>query len=106
MKFGDCYKYMEKLISSQDFSDIDKDFTAMLYLTGEDKGYIYMSYINGVKTIEPIRHNSANIYLTMTINTFEKIINGQMDILRAFTTGQIQAKGNVVLALAIYNSFK
>ena len=106
MNFNESYKYMENLIMSQDFSNISKDFTAMLYLTGEESGYIYMSYINGVKKIEPVKHDSANIYITMSLEVFEKLVNGQSDVLRAFTTGKIQAKGNVILALAIYNSFK
>lgn len=106
MNFNDCYKYMERLVSTQDFSSIDKDFTAMLYLTGKDSGYIYLSYICGVKSIEPVKHNNANIYLTMSTDTFEKIATGQIDVLRAFTTKQIQAKGNAVLAMALFNSFK
>ena len=105
MNFNESYYYMENLIMSQDFSGISKDFTAMLYLTGKESGYIYISYINGIKKIEPIKHDSANIYLTMTLDVFEQLINGQLDVLRAFTTGKIQAKGNVILALAIYNSF-
>ena len=105
MNFNESYYYMENLIMSQDFSGISKDFTAMLYLTGKESGYIYISYINGIKKIEPVKHDSANIYLTMTLDVFEQLINGQLDVLRAFTTGKIQAKGNVILALAIYNSF-
>ena len=61
MNFNESYYYMENLIMSQDFSGISKDFTAMLYLTGKESGYIYISYINGIKKIEPVKHDSANI---------------------------------------------
>ena len=42
MNFNESYYYMENLIMSQDFSGISKDFTAMLYLTGKESGYIYI----------------------------------------------------------------
>ncbi len=106
MKFEECYRYMENLLKSKDFSSVAKEFSAILYLTGEENGYMYFSYVNGKKIIEPIRHNSANLYITMSTVTFEKLITGQADVLRSFTTGQIQAKGNVVLGLALYNALK
>ncbi len=106
MNFKDCYNYMESFLYSQDFSSIGKDFSSQLYLTGEDSGYIYFSYKDGVKKVEPVKHDLVNIYIAMSVGNFEKMINGELDVLRAFTTKQIQAKGNVVLALAIYNLLK
>ncbi len=106
MNFNDCYRYMENFIHSKDLSSVGKDFKALLFLTGRESGYIYVSYKSGVKFIEPARHNSVNIYITMSIANFEKMIKGELDVIRAFTTKQIQAKGNVVLALSIYNLFR
>lgn len=106
MNFEQCYIYIRDMYMKHDVSNIGRDYSALLYLSGNESGYIYASYINGQKFIEPVRHKSANIFLSMSIATFEQLINGHLDLIRAFTTGQIQAKGNVMLALSIYNSFK
>ena len=106
MGVNDCYIYLDNLIATQDFSGIGKNFTAMLYLTGEESGYVYLSYTDGKKCLEAKKHDSANIFLSMSTDVFEQIVLGQTDVLRAFTTGKILAKGNVILALQIYNSFK
>lgn len=105
MDFNDCYEYMADFLYSQDFSSVGNDFTALMYLTGKEDGYIYFSYKNGEKKVEPVKHELVNIYVAMSIENFEKMIYGELDILRAFTTKQIQAKGNVVLAMSVYNLF-
>ena len=100
MDFNDCYEYMADFLYSQDFSSVGNDFTALMYLTGKED-----SYKNGEKKVEPVKHELVNIYVAMSIENFEKMIYGELDILRAFTTKQIQAKGNVVLAMSVYNLF-
>lgn len=106
MTFNECYTYIERLFYSHDFSDIGKDFTMLVHLQGEDGGYAYLTWKDGMRSAEPVKHKSASIYLKLTMEVFEKLRTGQLEVFKAFTTGQLQAKGNVVLAMAIYNSFK
>ena len=75
MDFNDCYEYMADFLYSQDFSSVGNDFTALMYLTGKENGYIYFSYKNGEKKVEPVKHELVNIYVAMSIENFEKIIN-------------------------------
>ncbi len=97
---------MKALVEAKDFTTVGKDFSCLLYLTGEESGYIYISYINGVKLVEPVKHESANIFLTMSTELFGQMVSGNIDVFRAFTSGKIQAKGNVFLALAVLNALK
>lgn len=106
MNFNECYQTAEKYFLAQDMSSVGRNFSALVSLTGEDSGYIYMLCMNGRKLIEPIRHPYADIRLTLSTKTFEDLLTGKLDPIRAFTTGQVQAHGNVMLALAIYHSLK
>ena len=106
MDFQQCYQYIGNVFYEHDFSDIGKNFSALITLKGKEYNYIFLSYINGEKYMAPKCHKSASIYLSLSVDTFEAIANGKLDSFKAFTTGKIQAKGNVVLAMSIYNSFK
>ncbi len=106
MNFNECYKTAEKYLLAQDMSAVGRNFSALVHLTGEDSGYIYMLCMNGRKLIEPIEHPYADIHLKLSTKTFEELMTGRLDPFKAFTTGQVQAKGNVMLALTIYNSLK
>ena len=104
--FNTCYSVVQNVFFGCDISTIENDFTFMLKLTGAEEGTIFLSYIQGVKYIEPFVHADADIILTMSMETMEQILNGELDAFKAFTTGQLQAKGNVALAMSIYNLLK
>lgn len=110
MTFEECYKVVEGRFNTTDLSKADTDFSGMICLENKqnpsDSGYIYLSYINREKYIEPVKHNKANIVVTLSNNTFESICKGQIGSFKAFTTGQIKAKGNIFLALSIYKKLK
>lgn len=106
MNFQDCYAIIKEKFDRKDISVINTDFTGIIHFTGEDGGYIFASYIDGKKFIEPLQHDNANISVSLSVDTFEKIIHQEMDPFRAFTTGKIKAQGNVFLALSLYKKFK
>lgn len=106
MKFEECYNMIKDVFESKDISAIDTDFTGLIHFPGDDGGYIFGSYINGKKFIEPVKHDKANILVTLSVDTFEKIIKRELDPFKAFTSGKIKASGNVFLALSLYKKIK
>lgn len=110
MNFKECYEVVKTRFNQTDFSKVDTDFSGMIYLENtqepSDSGYIYLAYIKGEKHIEPIKHDKANIVVTISTNTFESICNGKIGAFKAFSSGQIKAKGNIFLALSIYKKLK
>lgn len=106
MDFSEQYKVIENRFMENDTAAINKNYTAQFHITGKDGGDIFFSYMNGKKFIEPVKHNRADIDITMSCDTFDEFMSGRLDGFRAFTTGKIKASGNVMLALAIYNSFR
>ena len=106
MKFQESYRLMKQKFETMDLSKVDKDFSSIICLTGNDPGYVYAAYIKGKKIIEPIKHDKANIFVTMSDQTFEDLIMKRIDPFKAFTTGKVKAKGNVFLALSLYKKIK
>lgn len=110
MNFQEAYKYIEEQFNAIDLSKVDDDFTGIICLENKqkpsDNGHIYLSYIKGQKYIEPVKHNKANLVVTLSTNTLESIRNKQIKAFKAFSTGQIKAKGNIFLALSIYKKLK
>lgn len=110
MTFKECYNVIKERFGTTDLSKVDTDFSGMICLENKqnpsDSGCVYISYINGKKLVEPVKHNKAKIVVTMSNNTFESICKGQIAPFKAFTTGQIKAKGNIFLALSIYKKLK
>lgn len=106
MTFKESYEIVKAKFEAMDCSQIDNDFSAILCLTGENAGYVYGAYIGGKKIIEPIKHDSANIFVTMSDETFEAILNKKLDPFMAFASRKVKAKGNVALALSLYKKIK
>ncbi len=105
MSFDEQYKVIEDKFMENNTA-VSRNYTAQFHITGKDGGDIFFSYMNGHKFIEPVRHNGADINITMTSDTFEEFMSGRLDGFKAFTTGKIKATGNVMLALSIYNSLR
>lgn len=58
------------------------------------------------KIIEPVKHDKANLFVTLSDETFEQLVQKKTDPFRAFTTGKIKAKGNIFLAMSIYKKLR
>lgn len=106
MEFKESYRIIKNKFDEMDSSKLDTDFSAIICITGKDQGYVYLAFIGGKKYIEPVKHDSANIFATMSDETFEAIVNKKLDPFKAFASGKVKAKGNVFLALSIYRKLK
>lgn len=106
MTFKEIYENVKSTFLAQNVSNIDTNFSAVVHITGKDEGYIYIAFVDGQKIIEPVKHNSANIVVSLSSETFEQLVKKQIDPFKAFTTGKIKAKGNVFLALSLYKKYK
>ena len=106
MTFEESYQFIKTKFEYMDLSKVDKDFSAVLNITGKNAGYVYMSYIGGKKIIEPVKHDKASLFITMSDETFELLVQKKLEPFKAFTAGKIKAKGNIFLAMSIYKKIK
>lgn len=106
MDFDQCCDILKNTFCTLDFSDLGTDFSVIVFITGNDGGYVYIASVDGEMIVEPIKHDSANLFISISKETFEEIYQQQLDPFKAFTTGQIKAKGNVSLAFSLFNKLQ
>lgn len=106
MNFEESYNLVKNKFMEADLSAVNKDFSAIICLQGEEDRYVYVAYIGGQKIIEPVRHSSANIFISLSEETADQLLNKELDPFKAYTTGKVKAKGNIFLALSMYKSYK
>ena len=106
MKFEECYAIIKEKFEKKDMSKVDKDFSGVLTITGDDPGCVYLAYVGGQKIIEPVKHDKASVFVSMSGQTFEDLLQKRIEPFKAFSTGKVKAKGNIFLAMSIYKKLK
>lgn len=90
--------------------DIDvsgTDFLAVQFnISDRDPGVFYVEVKDGKINIEPYEYYDRNCAVTMKMNNFVKLINGQLDAVAAFTLGKLKVDGDIGKALAFANLIK
>ena len=77
-----------------------RDFLAVqINLTGDNGGVFYVEVKDGRINIEPYEYNDRNCAITMDLSNFNKLIDGKLDPVLAFTTGKLIVDGDVGKAL-------
>ena len=77
-----------------------RDFLAVqINLTGDNGGVFYVEVKDGRINIEPYEYNDRNCAITMDLSNFNKLIDGKLDPVLAFTTGKLKVDGDVGKAL-------
>ena len=77
-----------------------RDFLAVqINLTGDNGGVFYVEVKDGRINIEPYEYNDRNCAITMDMSNFNKLIDGKLDPVLAFTTGKLKVDGDVGKAL-------
>ncbi len=76
------------------------DFLAgQVNITGDDGGVFYVEIKDHKINIEPYEYNDRNCALTMNMTNFNKLIDGKLDPVLAFTTGKLKVEGDAGKAL-------
>jgi putative sterol carrier protein len=66
----------------------------------------YFTVANDAIDVQPGKHASPNITLTMTESDYLDMINGKLNGQMAFMTGKLKIAGDMGLALKLQNLFK
>ena len=75
-------------------------------ITGENGGVFYVEIKNGVVSIEPYEYNDRSCAITMNMDNFNKLIDGKLNPVAAFTMGKLKVDGDVGKALEFGNLLK
>ncbi len=84
-----------------------RDFLAVqVNITGEQGGVFYVEVKDGKINIEPYEYTDRNCAVTMDLSNFNKLIDGKLDPVFAFTTGKLKVDGDISKALEFSNLLK
>ena len=76
------------------------DFLAVqVNITGDNGGVFYVEVKDGRVNVEPYEYHDRNCELTMSMDNFNKLIDGKLDPVKAFTFGKLKVNGDIGKAL-------
>ncbi|MCR5204593.1 MAG: SCP2 sterol-binding domain-containing protein [Lachnospiraceae bacterium] len=98
MTFDELLSKVRKIASETDISGTD--FLAVqVNITEPDGGVFYVEVKDGKVNVEPYEYNDRNCAVTMKMADFNKLLDGKLNPVIAFTTGKLKVDGDVGKAL-------
>ena len=98
MKFDELLAKVRKMAEGIDVSGAG--FLAVqVNITGDNGGVFYVEVKDGKINIEPYEYNDRHCEITMSMDNFNKLIDGKLDPIAAFTLGKLKVNGDVGKAL-------
>ncbi|MBR6344832.1 MAG: SCP2 sterol-binding domain-containing protein [Lachnospiraceae bacterium] len=98
MTFEELLTKVRDLASKTDASG--RDFLAVqVNITGKEGGVFYVEVKDGRINVEPYEYNDRNCAITINMTNFNKLIDGKLDPILAFTTGKLKVDGDAGKAL-------
>ena len=98
MTFNELLTKVRTLAGGVDASD--KDFLAVqINITGKDEGVFYVEVKDHKISVEPYEYYDRNCAITIDMANFNKLIDGKLDPIFAFTTGKLKVDGDAGKAL-------
>lgn len=83
------------------------DFLAVqVNITGDNGGVFYIEVKNGKISVEPYEYNDRSCAITINMDNFNKLIDGKLDAIAAFTLRKLHVDGDVGKALEFSNLIK
>ena len=84
-----------------------KDFLAVqVNITGKYSGVFYVEVKDGKISVEPYEYNDRQCAITISMADFNKLLDGKLDPVLAFTTGKLKVDGDVGKAVEFSKALK
>lgn len=92
---------VEKVRKLAEKADVSKvDFLAVqVILTDQDPGIFYVEVKDHKVHVEPYDYHDRNCSVSMTSDDFNKLIDGDLDPVAAFTVGKLKVDGDIGKAI-------
>lgn len=83
------------------------DFLAVqVNIKDADPGVLYVEIKNHNVSVEPYDYHDKSCGITISMDNFNKLLDGKLDAVKAFLTGKLHVDGSVDKALEFSNLLK
>ena len=106
MTYSEYFESVKAKFNGADVSDIQEHLAFQFNVQGECAGAFYVEIKDGQLFIEPYEYHDRDAMFTATADVFNKIMDGKMDPVFAFTMKKLQVDGDLGKALKISELIK
>lgn len=98
MTFEELLVKVKGIMENVDISGVD--FLAVqVNIKGDNGGVFYIELKDGKFSVEPYEYDDRNCEIKMSMDNFNKLIDGKLDPVAAFTLGKLKVNGDIGKAL-------
>ena len=106
MTYSEYFSSVKTKFMGADVSDIQEHLAYQFNVLGEGSGVFYVEIKDGQLFIEPYEYYDRDVMFTATAEVFDKIMDGKLDPVAAFTMQKLKVEGNIEKALKINELIK
>lgn len=98
MTFEELLVKVKGIMENVDISGVD--FLAVqVNIKGDNGGVFFIELKDGKFSVEPYEYDDRNCEIKMSMDNFNKLIDGKLDPVAAFTLGKLKVNGDIGKAL-------
>ena len=106
MTFQEYFQQVKDRFMGADVSNVADPTRIQINITGEAAGTFYVEIKGGKLAIEPYDYHDRDVEITISSENFQKLIDGKLDPVAAFTFGKLKAQGDLGKALELKKLLK
>lgn len=101
MTYAEIFSEIKGKFLEADISDVQEHLAYQFNIVGEGEGIFYVEAKDGKLFVEPYEYFDRDAMFTAKAKVFQKIADGKLDPIVAFTTHQLKVEGNIDKALKL-----
>ncbi len=101
MTYAEIFGEIKGKFMEADTSDITEHLAYQFNITGEGEGIFYVEVKEGELFVEPYEYYDRVAMFICEAKTLQKIADGKLDPVAAFTLGKLKVEGSIEKALRL-----
>lgn len=95
MTYAEFFSKIRGEFMGADVSDIQEHLAYQFNIVGEAEGIFYVEVKDGKLYVEPYEYFDRDVIFTSSAETLQKIADGKLDPVLAFTLQKLKVEGNI-----------
>ena len=95
MTYEEIVAKVRTIYEKTDVSQVKEHLAIQFNVTGEGEGAFYVEVADGQMKVEPYDYVDRDVLVTATAAELFKVMQGEIGLVAAYTTGRIKAEGNL-----------